>query len=276
MSVTLSGFADEISPDPAEQLAVLAAENITHLELRSAWSVNVADLGDAELTRFGQALDDAGVRVSAIGSPIGKIGVDAPLEPELDRLRRIADVAAALGSTLVRVFSFFIPHGDRPERYREQVIERMRALADVAEDRGIVLAHENEKQIYGDRPERCADLIASVGSPALRATFDAANFVQCGVRPHTQGYGLLRPYLVYLQVKDALAATGEVVPAGQGDGQVPETLAALRDSRFEGYLSLEPHLAAAGRYGGFSGPDGFRRAAQALKALLGELSIPWR
>jgi sugar phosphate isomerase/epimerase len=276
MSVTLSGFADEISADPAEQLAVLAAENITHLELRSAWSVNVADLGDAELARFRRALDDAGVRVSAIGSPIGKIGIDAPLEPELDRLRRIGDVAAALGSTLVRVFSFFIPPGDRPERYREQVIERMRALADVAEDRGIVLAHENEKQIYGDRPERCADLIASVGSPALRATFDAANFVQCGVRPHTQGYGLLRPYLVYVQVKDALAATGEVVPAGQGDGQVPETLAALRDSGFEGYLSLEPHLEAAGRYGGFSGPDGFRRAAQALKALLGELSIPWR
>jgi len=276
VSVTLTGFADEISPDPAEQLAVLAAENITHLELRSAWSVNVADLGDAELARFAAALGDAGVGVSAIGSPIGKIGIDAPLAPELDRLRRIADVAAAFGTTVVRVFSFFIPRGDRPERYREQVIERMRALASVAEDRGIVLAHENEKEIYGDRPERCADVIESVGSPALRATFDAANFVQCGVRPHTQAYGLLRPYLVYLQVKDALAATGEVVPAGQGDGQFAETLAALRDSGFEGYLSLEPHLAVAGRHGGFSGPDGFRRATQALKALLGELSIPWR
>jgi sugar phosphate isomerase/epimerase len=276
VSVILSGFADEISPDPAEQLAVLAAENISHLELRSAWSVNVADIGDAELARFGKALDDAGVRVSAIGSPIGKIGIDAPLDPELDRLRRIADVAAALGSTLVRVFSFFIPQADRPERYRDQVIERMRAFADIAEDRGIVLAHENEKQIYGDRPERCADIVASVGSPALRATFDAANFVQCGVRPHTQGYGLLRPYLVYLQVKDALAATGEVVPAGQGDGQIRETLAALRDSGFDGYLSLEPHLAVAGQYGGFSGPGEFRRAAQALKELLGELSIPWQ
>jgi len=276
MTVTLSGFADEISPDPAEQLAVLAAENITHLELRSAWSVNVADLGHAELARFGKALDDAGVRVSAIGSPIGKIGVDAPLEPELDRLRRVADVAAGFGTTIVRVFSFFIPATQRPERYREQVIERMRAFADIAEERGVVLAHENEKEIYGDRPERCADIITSVGSPALRATFDAANFVQCGVRPHTQGYGLLRPYLVYLQVKDALAATGEVVPAGQGDGQVRETLAALADSGFDGYLSLEPHLATGGRFGGFSGPDDFRRAAQALKALLGELSIPWR
>ncbi len=276
MTVTLSGFADEISPEPAEQLAVLAAENITHLELRSAWSVNVADLRDAELARFAVALDGAGVRVSAIGSPIGKIGVAAPLGPELDRLRRIADVAAGLGTTIVRVFSFFIPQPDRPERYREQVIERMRALADIAEDRGIVLAHENEKEIYGDRPERCADVIESVGSPNLRATFDAANFVQCGVRPYPEGYALLRPYLVYLQVKDALAATGEVVPAGQGDGQVRETLAALRDSGFDGYLSLEPHLAAAGRFGGFSGPGDFRRAARALKDLLGELSIPWR
>jgi sugar phosphate isomerase/epimerase len=276
MTVTLSGFADEISPDPAEQLAVLAAENITHLELRSAWSVNVADLSDAELSRFGKALNDAGVRVSAIGSPIGKIGVAAPLGPELDRLRRIADVAAGLGTTIVRVFSFFIPRSDRPERYRDQVIERMRALADVAEDRGVMLAHENEKEIYGDRPERCADIIETVGSPALRATFDAANFVQCGVRPHTEGYGLLRPYLVYLQVKDALAATGEVVPAGQGDGQVRETLAALRDSGFAGYVSLEPHLATAGRFGGFSGPGDFRRAAQALKALLTDLSIPWQ
>jgi sugar phosphate isomerase/epimerase len=276
MTVTLSGFADEISPDPAEQLAVLAAENITHLELRSAWSVNVADLGDAELARFRHALDATGVRVSAIGSPIGKIGVDAPLGPELDRLRRVADVAAKFGTTIVRVFSFFIPASDPPERYRKQVIERMRALADIAEERGVVLAHENEKEIYGDRPQRCADLIEAVGSPALRATFDAANFVQCGVRPHAEAYGLLRPYLVYLQVKDALAASGQVVPAGQGDGQVRETLAALRDSGFAGYVSLEPHLAAAGRFGGFSGPDDFRRAAQALKALLGDLSIPWR
>jgi sugar phosphate isomerase/epimerase len=276
VSVTLSGFADEISADPAEQLAVLAAENITHLELRSAWSVSVADLGDAELARFGQALDGAGVRVSAIGSPIGKIGIGAPLEPELDRLRRIADVAAAFGTTIVRVFSFFIPRGERPERYREPVIERMRALADIAEDRGIVLAHENEKEIYGDRPQRCADLIESVGSPALRATFDAANFVQVGVRPHDEAYPLLRPHLVYLQVKDALAATGDVVPAGQGDGQVRETLAALRGSGFEGFVSLEPHLALSGRFGGFSGPEGFAVAARALKTLLGELSIPWQ
>src|SRR5271157_3969928 len=210
------------------------------------------------------------------GSPIGKIPLDAPLGPELDRMRRIADTARELGTAIIRVFSFFVPPGEPPERHRAQVVDRMTALAEIAAGRGLVLAHENEKEIFGDAPGRCADLIASVNSPALRATFDAANFVQCGVRPFDEAYGLLRPYLVYLQVKDALAATREVVPAGQGDGQVRETLAALRDSGFDGFVSLEPHLAQAGRYGGFSGPEGFARASQSLKFILNELGISWR
>jgi sugar phosphate isomerase/epimerase len=275
MTFILSGFADEISPEPGAQLETLAAESIRYLELRSAWSANVASLTDASLAQFRREIEEAGVRVSAIGSPIGKIGIDAPVGPELERMRRIADIADMFGTTIVRVFSFFIPAGEPPERYRQEVIDRMGALALIAAERGIVLAHENEKEIYGDIPERCADLIVSVGSPALRATFDAANFVQCGVRPHTDGYELLRPHLVYLQVKDALAATGQVVPAGQGDGEVRETLAALAASGFSGYASLEPHLAEAGRFGGFSGAQEFRRAAEALKGLLRELSIPW-
>jgi sugar phosphate isomerase/epimerase len=198
------------------------------------------------------------------------------LGPELDRMRRVAEVAAELGTTIVRVFSFFIPAGESPERYRGQVVDRMGALARVAEEHGLILAHENEKEIYGDVPERCADLIAAVGSPALGATFDPANFVQCGIRPFSDAYAQLRPYLVYLQVKDALAATGEVVPAGQGDGELRETLVALRDSGFAGFMSLEPHLTQAGRFGGFSGPEGFVRAAAALKFLLNEASIPWQ
>ena len=276
MTFVLSGFADEISPEPGEQLAVLAAESISHLELRSAWDTNVAEFDDAQVARLRREFTDSGVRVSAIGSPIGKIGIDAPVEPELERLRRVADIAAEFGTTIIRVFSFFIPQGHDPSRYRSRVIDRMAALAAVAAEHGLVLAHENEKEIYGDRPERCAVIIASVGSPALRATFDAANFVQCGVRPHSDAYELLRPYLVYVQIKDALMTTGEVVPAGQGDGEVRETLAELRDSGFEGYLSLEPHLAMAGRFGGFSGADGFRLAARSLKDLLADLSVHWQ
>jgi sugar phosphate isomerase/epimerase len=276
MSVILSGFADEIAPDPRAQLATLAAESISHLELRSAWSVNVADFTGQHLAAFRAALDEAGVRVSAIGSPIGKIAIAAPFGPELDRMRRVADIAGELGTSMVRVFSFFIPAGQPPEQHRGEVIDRMGALTAIAQEHGLILAHENEKEIYGDLPGRCADLITAVGSPALQATFDPANFVQCGVRPFSDAYGLLRPHLVYLQVKDALAATGEVVPAGHGDGQLAETLAALREDGFAGFISLEPHLAQAGRFGGFSGPAEFRRAAQALKFMLNEQGIRWQ
>jgi len=66
------------------------------------------------------------------------------------------------------------------------------------------------------------------------------------------------------------------VPAGRGDGQVRETLTALRDSGFAGFMSLEPHLARAGRYGGFSGPEGFTLASRSLKSILNELGIPYR
>jgi sugar phosphate isomerase/epimerase len=275
MSITLTGFADEISPRLGEQLDTLAAEGLTHLELRSVDGINVAELTDAQVARTGRELAAAGVRVSAIGSPIGKVSVEAPAGPELERMRRVAGIAATLGTGLVRVFSFFIPPGQPPERYRTAVLDRMAALAAIAEAAGLTLAHENEKDIYGDRPQRCADLIAAVGSPALRATFDAANFVQCGVRPHTDAYPLLRPALVYLQVKDAIMATGEVVLPGQGDGQLRETFAALAASGFTGFVSLEPHLAAAGRFGGFSGPQRFAEAARALKALLAELDMEW-
>ncbi|HUD36165.1 MAG TPA: sugar phosphate isomerase/epimerase [Streptosporangiaceae bacterium] len=275
MTFRLSGFADEISPDPAEQLAVLAAESISYLELRSVWGTNVADLSDAQLAEFLALLDDAGVSVSSIGSPIGKIPIEAPFKPELDRMRRIAEVASRCGTSIVRVFSFFMPAGTPPELHRPQVIDRLAALAAIAGQHGLTLAHENEKLIYGDVPQRCADIITTVESPALQATFDAANFVQCGVRPHTDGYDLLRPYLVYVQVKDALAATGQVVLAGEGDGEVRDTLSALVEDDFDGFLSLEPHLATAGQFGGTSGPEGFRRAAHALKDLLTDLSASW-
>src|SRR5947207_572123 len=158
-SVTLSGFADEISPDPSAQLATLAAESITHLELRSAWSVNVADFTAAQLAAFRALLDDAGVRVSAIGSPVGKIPVGAPLGPELDRMRRVAAAAHELGTPIVRVFSFFIPCAEPPGRYRAEVIDRMAALAAIAAGEGLVLAHADEKELFGDTADRWDALI---------------------------------------------------------------------------------------------------------------------
>jgi sugar phosphate isomerase/epimerase len=151
----------------------------------------------------------------------------------------------------------------------------MEQLVRAAEGAGVTLLHENEKAIYGDTPVRCLDILQTIDSPILRAAWDPANFVQCGVRPFSEGYAALRPYIAYLHIKDALLGSGQIVPAGQGDGQWRETLAALRESGFDGFFSLEPHLASAGRFSGFSGPQQFHTAANAFKELLREQAIEW-
>ena len=273
---TLTGFADEISPELDQQLETLAQESIRCLELRTVWNTNVLDLTDVELERVRSAVGERGVGISSIGSPIGKVPIAAPFGPHLEHFRRALHAAHVMKAHYIRVFSFFIPEGHEPDLYREEVLERMGTLASEAADSGITLLHENEKEIYGDVPSRCVDILSGVDSPALRAAWDAANFVQCGVhRPYTEGFESVRPYVEYVHVKDALADSGRVVPAGEGDGEIRETLSALRASGFDGFFSLEPHLASSGRYSGFSGPDLFRRAAGAFKDLLRQQEIEW-
>ena len=265
---TLSGFADEISPDPREQCEVASGLGLKYLEIRSAWNVNILDLDAGQLATLQQTLKEWDLSVSSIGSPIGKIGIEEDFEPHLERMRHAAEVARQFGAPYIRIFSFFLPEGDDPDSHRDEVLRRMRALADVAEPYDAVLLHENEKDIYGDIPRRCVDIVTSVGSAKLRLAWDAANFVQVGVRPFTEGYAQLRPYVDYIQIKDARLADSSVVVAGAGDGEVVETIRALRDDGFDGFFSLEPHLNTGTAMGGFSGPDLFRTAWQAFTDML--------
>ncbi len=263
----LSGFGDEIDPDPAVQAAVLLALGASHIEVRSAWGTNVSELEPPQVATLKEILDEKGLKVSAVASPIGKVDVSLPVEHELDRLRQIISVAKGLDTKYIRIFSFFRAEDRSAEDIRDDVMMRMGALAALAAESGVVLLHENEKGIYGDTPERVLDIMTTVDSPALRIAWDNANFVQVGVKPYTEGYAMLRPYLEYFQVKDALAATGEVVPSGEGDGELDATIAALKADGFCGFASLEPHLASAHELGGFSGPVAFGVAARAFAAL---------
>ena len=274
---TLSGFADEISDDFDGQLDVVTSLGLHFIEFRSAWGTNILDLDDDRLDLAAAKLAGRGIRVSSIGSPIGKIFIDEPFEPHLERARHAVAVAQRFGAPFIRVFSFFLRPGTDPATVRDEVLRRMRSLAEVAAEGDVVLLHENEKDIYGDTPERCLDILQSVDSPALRATWDSANYVQvCGERPFDRGWAMIRPYLVYMQIKDAIAATGEVVTAGSGDGQLAETIAALKAEGFDGFFSLEPHLGSAHALGGFSGPELWTSAHRDFTALLRSQSIDFR
>jgi len=272
---TLSGFADEISPDLDEQVALVTRLGLRYIELRSAWDVNVLDLDGDQLCRVKTTLDGAGLGVSSIGSPIGKIAITDDNAPHLERMRHAADVAKLFGAPYIRMFSYFMPAGADPDGYRDEVIDRIADLAAIAEDAGVTLIHENEKEIFGDIPRRCLDIVEAVNSPALALTWDNANFVQCGVRPFAEAYPLLAQHVAYLQVKDALAADGTVVPAGEGDGEFRQTMRAFAAAGFDGFVSLEPHLGYGHSLGGFSGPENWTRAFRAFTAILDEEGIAY-
>ena len=272
---TLSGFIDEISDDFSEQCKVAAGLGLRYVEVRSAWGTNVLDLDDTQLATVREALAEYGLQASSIGSPIGKISIDDEFPPHLERMRHAVEVAKTLEAPYIRLFSFFIPEGTDPDSWRDEVLTRMSALAEAAADSDVILVHENEKEIYGDIPRRCLDIVTSVSSPKLQLAWDPANFVQVGVRPFTDGYALLRPHVDYIQIKDALLADGTVVVAGAGDGEVPETVRALRADGFDGFFSLEPHLGEYTAYGALSGPELFTKAWKGFTDILSSEGIQY-
>lgn len=267
--IRLSAFADEIAVDPNEQIAVLLSENIHFLDLRGAWGTNVLDLSDAQIDELRHMLDTHGIAVSAIASPIGKAPIDSSFDEHLRRFERAIALARFFSTPYIRIFSFYPPLAAKsdPATWRDEVLRRLREMTARASAAHITLLHENEKDIYGDTIARCVDLLRNVNDAHFSAILDPANFIQCGQNPYPDAYEAVRPWLRYVHVKDA-RSDGRVVVAGKGEAHWPELLQRLREDGYDGFLSLEPHLAAEGQFSGFSGPDLFRQASQALQEML--------
>lgn len=249
----ISGFADEIDADFQTQLRGLNSLGIEFIEIRGVNGKNISILSAEEVVEVKNTLHHYGVKASSIGSPIGKINILDDFGPHLDMAKRIFETAHILNSPFVRIFSFYMPEGSDPALYRNEVIDRIGAILEAAEGSGLTILHENEKDIYGDNPERCLDLMEACRSPYFASAFDPANFVQCGCEVYPAAFELLEPYIRYVHIKDA-RGDGSNVPAGMGDGRIKDVLRSLKARGYEGFLSLEPHL------GSFQGLAGLEQA----------------
>ena len=237
MSFQFSAFADESSNAFAGQIDALKRNNLSYLEIRNLDGKNVTELTVCEARELARIMDDQGLRVWSIGSPIGKIGIDDDFAAHMDLYRHTLDLAGEFGAANIRLFSFFIPKEKQPENYRSLVLERMEQFALTAKEYHVTACHENEKGIYGDIAKRCLEIHEAV--PDLKTVFDPANFVQCG-QDTLDAWKMLHPYIHYMHIKDALP-NGSVVPPGMGSGNVAEL---IKNYKAQGgqILSLEPHL----------------------------------
>ena len=276
--IALSGFADEIDPMLDRQLEALGKLGMHYIEMRGVDGKNLVRCTDGEIRQIRSRLEAAQVRLSSIGSPIGKIGIEEDFGPHFDLFRRTVEIAKLLEAPYIRMFSFYTPEGRDPDLWKDAVLQRLSPMVDYARDQGVVLLHENEKGIFGDTAPRCRALMDALGCSHFRVVFDFANFVQCG-QDTWQAYRLLKPWIAYVHIKDALASDGSVVPPGQGDGQLERILADLLGSGYQGFLSLEPHLSDLTGFGALekaenqpwralSGQDAFALARDSLLTIL--------
>lgn len=266
---TLSAFADEISPDPQVQIDILKTCGVRHIEFRSIHKTNVLNLTDQQVAEFKSLLDREGFKLSAIGSPIGKVRIDEPFGPHLDRFRRAIHLCRVFDTPNIRIFSYYPPEtfDGNWSPHRGAVMDRMLQKLEIAEREGIQLFHENEHRIYGDSPERLADLFNTIRSPALKAAFDPANFVFCGYDP-LKGWAACKPHTAHFHIKDWKAGEEHGSIAGEGQGQIPTIIADAVKAGYRGFATLEPHLLGGGPTGGVTGPELFPKAVAAFKSIV--------
>ncbi len=237
-----SAFCDESGEATiGGQIAACKNNGITHMELRGfGKALNINSLSVKEAEEMKAEIDREGMKVASIGSGYGKINIKEEFGPHFEAFKNTVEVAKILEAKYIRIFSFYFSKGDSYEKYRDEVINRVKAMTDYAVSQGLICCHENEKEIYGDNAERCLDILEACEGK-LRAVFDPANFVQCGVDT-LKAYDMLEDYIEYFHIKDALYENGEVVPAGEGDGNVEEILRKFDRHKKAVILSLEPHL----------------------------------
>ena len=235
----ISGFSDEIAKDIKTQFKVLKRLNMEYFEPRGIDGKNISALTEDEAKALCDYMKKNDIKVSSIGSPIGKIDITDDFGPHFEVFKNVCMVAKILGTKYIRMFSFYAKNG-WDEESKEEVFKRIGAFLDYAKENDIILLHENEKDIYGEKAPECLEIMKEFFCDNFKAVFDPANFVQAG-QDTKEAYDMLKPYIAYMHIKDALP-NGDVVPAGMGEGNIAYIIGDLMKNGFDGYISLEPHL----------------------------------
>ncbi len=316
--VILTGLADEgpVSKRAEEQLTLCRALGLSYYSLRfvdlGEGVKNVMQLTDAEVRRLQELHAAFEMQVSSVASPIGKVkllDIDdgtsnryVPFERYLkEDVARAIELAQALGTKLIRGFSFYPPRDDDLAAHLPRAAEQLRAIAEACGKAGVYYGLEVEANLVGRTGELERALFERVDHPNLGLVFDGANIV-CqgydGAETFSQ-YEAMKPGLLWSHIKDYRIPEGaprqrghvdedalvHFCPADQGSADhrrilsdlkthLPMLTAKLRARGIPGFfLDLEPHVKGGGQFGGFSGPDGFGVALRALCRVLDEVGI---
>ena len=235
--IRLCAFSDEAGSSLKEQIDALKRNNISLMELRSIDKKNVADFTIEEAKEYQRIMEENGIAVWSIGSPLGKVNIDTDFDEYLKKVEHVCQLAQIFKTDKIRMFSFF-----KAYEQEEKVYEYLRKMISVADKYNVRLYHENEKDIYGDIIERVEKIMNNVDG--LKYIYDPANYLQCNELADDT-INKFFDKTDYFHIKDVISETGQLVPAGYGDGKIPELLSRIKDDKT---LTLEPHLTVFDAY----------------------------
>ena len=242
-------ITDEVSQSLPEAISLAKEFGLDALEIRSVNEKNPFQMTPEDFRAIRRLADDAGLAVCAVGSPFFKCDYfnDREVADHLEGLRRAAEGAHILGTKLIRGFTFWKNDALTPDQIADRFVPVLDLLA--AEDITMVL--ESEPSVNTGNMAALAGFLSLVHHPRLQALYDPGNEI-CDPKappPWPSGYGMLRPWLAHVHIKDMVRTPGGYDPACIGQGQVDfrGIFASLREDGYSGYAVLETHWRLAER-----------------------------
>ncbi len=244
-----SGISDEAGQAIDTQIKAHQELGWECLELRLVDGANLTEIPDAKFDEVYNKVTAAGMKVSCFGSAIANWARPITCDPQIDvdDLKQAIPRMQRFGTSFIRVMSYpNDPESPIPEpEWRAESIRRMKVMAKMAEDAGIVLAHENCSGWGGLSADNSNILLGEVDSPALKVVFDTGNPVTYR-QDAWEYYETVYDSIIYVHIKDARVVDDKDVYCycGEGEGRVKDIVGDLLSKGYEGGFSIEPHLAA--------------------------------
>ena len=236
-----SGFSDECSGVFARQIEMHKQLGWEYLDIRTIEGVKAEEIPAEQYPTIKKQLDENQLKVSSLGSAMGKVPIDTvSLEEDLQTLKQLCDFAKAVDCKYIRVMSYE-QGSDTPAEWRDKGAARLRALGEYAQTHGIMLVLENCVG-YPSDGEKMVEFLTLCNCDNVRCAFDPGNAAGHGVNTW-EFYTTVRDYIEYFHLKDTAYDGTQHFP-GEGDGQIERVLKALYESGYQGFISIEPHVAS--------------------------------
>jgi sugar phosphate isomerase/epimerase len=264
-----SAFTDILNRPFEAALDALAGIGLTTVDLRTKIGADSVD------TLSGEAARRAGAAIRARDLAVGCVaswGVN-PMNGDYDpfdpayrdamraRTAHLAELARELGARHVRVYSFRRPADAIPETYRAENARFLSELAQICAERERVLVIENEPPTVTATCAELGDLVRRGVPGSLKINWDIVNGWRAGELPWAPGvFDHIRGHVAHVHVKGARAAPdgafGSMALPGHDDVPHAQLLGALRESGFDGIVTIDPH------YGQFAEADKLTDASE--------------